>query len=387
MARRVFVHVGAPKTGSTYVQNALWTNRYVLKRAGILLPGTPRAHDQAMADLREVSWRDAGAAWTWDRLAAKARRWRGDVIISNEGLGGATQEQAARAVASLQPAEVHIIVAARDLWRTFPSVWQQSVRSRRVWRFQTFMSAVERGNFDTFWEMHTAGRMLRRWGDLVPAERRHLVTVPPPGVPQDTLWQRFAGIIGIPDNLCVPEAPTSNTSLGAAEIELLRRVNQALGDSYPHRRPYQSVVQRHLVDAVLKHSGNEVRFGVGPDQADWIIELAEQQIKDFQDYPCRIVGDLCELRPTLSDQSRCSPDELDDGRVAEAAIAAIVGMLRHAECLSAVADRSYEHVLARFKTRATRAVQHRLRRPPHRDQRLVAHRGHPAAIDDSLLPG
>ncbi|MFU8853727.1 hypothetical protein ACNAW0_22480 [Micromonospora sp. SL1-18] len=360
MARRVYLHIGAPKTGSTYVQNVLWSNRSGLKRAGILLPGTAAAHDQAMADLRQAYWRDASARWTWDRLAAKSRKWAGDVIISNEGLGAASQEQAARAVESLQPAEIHIIVAGRDLWRTFPSTWQQSIRARSAWRFQDFIQAVELGKFEVFWENYTATRMLHRWGDLVPAQQRHLVTIPPPGAPHDTLWHRFAGIMNIPDGLCELEGPTSNPSLGAAEAEVLRRVNQALGDNYPLRTPYQKVVQRHLVDAVLRQRENGLKFGVGLDKAEWVMDLAERQIKELQDYPCNIVGDLDELRPTNMKQTR-TPDELDDGQVLQTAIETIVGMLAHVDSLSQRADRRYEEVLSRLEARAIRGVKRRLR--------------------------
>ena len=246
MARRVFLHVGAPKTGSTFVQNVLWNNRATLKDAGILLPGPRWAHDQAMTDLRQVEWRNPDSRWTWDMLAAETAKWHGDAIITNEALGGATPAQAARAVQSLRPAEVHVVVTGRDLWRTFPSMWQQSVRARNKWRFEEFLKAVEEGRFETFWEMHTPHRMLRKWGDLVAPEQRHLVTVPKPGAPHDTLWHRFAGIMGIPEGLCELADPTSNPSLGAAEIEVLRRVNGALGDRFPHRTPYQLVVQRHL---------------------------------------------------------------------------------------------------------------------------------------------
>ncbi|MBB5828535.1 hypothetical protein ACGFI4_29180 [Micromonospora carbonacea] len=365
MARRVFLHVGAPKTGSTFVQDVLWRNRRELKRAGILLPGSARAQDAAMTDLRQVPWRDADLRWTWDRLAAKARGWPGDVIISNEGLGGASSVQAARAVESLLPAEVHIVVAGRDLWRTLPSTWQQSIRARSGWRFGAFLGAVERGEFDTFWENYTANRMLRRWGDLVPAERRHLVTVPPPGAPHDTLWHRFAGIMGIPDGLCELAAPTSNPSLGAAEAEVLRRVNLALGDRYPLRRPYQEVVQRHLVDSVLRQRGNGLRFGVGLDRAAWVADQAERQITELRDYPCQVAGDLAELRPTGMTQSR-SPDELDDGQVLTTAIETIVAMLEQAEALSTRADRRYEEILARVRTRVDGGVRRRLRRAGRR---------------------
>ncbi|GGL10179.1 hypothetical protein [Mangrovihabitans endophyticus] len=358
MARRAYLHIGAPKAGSTYAQHVLWNNRNALKGAGILLPGDRSAHDQAMTDLREVSWRDPRATWTWDRLAAKSREWHGDVIISNEGLGGATAAQAARAVASLRPAEVHIVVAGRDLWRTLPSVWQQGIRSRNIGRFEDWLRTVERGKFETLWENHTPNRMLRRWGDLVSAEQRHLVTLPPPGAPHDVFWHRFAGVVGIPDGLCDLTAPAANASLGAAEIEVLRRVNQALGDRYPHRTPYQEVVKRHLITAVLQRGGNTVRFGVGLDRADWVAELAEQQIKDLRDYPCHIAGDLDDLRPSGM-SSTVAPDDLTDAQVLEVAIETIIGLLGQADRLSRRTDASG---LARLRGRATRKIGGALRR-------------------------
>ena len=361
MAGRVFLHVGAPKTGSTYVQNVLWNNRETLKDAGILLPGPRSAHDEAMTDLRQVPWRDPNARWTWDMLAAETARWPGDAIITNEALGGATPAQAARAVASLRPAEVHVVVTGRDLWRTFPSMWQQSVRSRNIWRFEEFLRAVEQGRFETFWEMHTPNRMLRKWGDLVQPEQRHLVTVPKPGAPEDTLWHRFAGILGIPDGLCEPADPTANPSLGAAEIEVLRRVNARLGDRFPHRTPYQQVVQRHLVDAVLKRSGNELRLGVGLDRAGWVLELAEQQIKELVDYPCHIVGDLDELRPADMKQAH-SPDELSESQILDAAIATIVGMLESADEQTRANSLENVRAIDLLKTRAKGGLKRGLRR-------------------------
>jgi hypothetical protein len=357
MARRVFLHIGAPKTGTTYVQNALWNNHAALKRAGFLLPGTLLDHDRAMTDLRDVPWRDADAVGAWDRLATESRKWTGDVIVSSEGLGAATQEHAVRAVASLWPAEIHIIVAARDLWRTLPSMWQQSVRARSVWRFEQFLRAVETGKFEDFFEHHTGERMLRRWGDLVPPAQRHLVTIPAAGAPQEILWHRFAGILGIPDGVCRLKKPSFNPSLGAAEIEVLRRVNQALGDRFPHRTPYREVVHRHLVDAVLKHHANELTIGVGLDRAGWVLDTAERQIKELSDYPCDIVGDLEELRPGAMHQTH-SPDELGESQVLQAAIETIVGMLGHADALTRpVPSPTYEEILTRFKRRAARGVK------------------------------
>ncbi|WP_430785587.1 hypothetical protein [Actinoplanes sp. G11-F43] len=355
MPRRVFVHIGAPKTGSTYVQNVLFDNAERLEKAGILIPATFAAHDQAMTDLREVPWRDPEAYWTWDLLAEKAAAFRGDVILTSEGFGAASAEQAKRAVESLQPAEVHVVVAARDLWRTFPSMWQQSIRARGTWRFEDFLAAVEKGEFEGFWEHYTANRMFLRWGDLVPPAQRHLVTVPPPGVSHDLLWQRFAGVFGIPDGLCEMTEPTANPSLGAPEIELLRRVNAALGDRYPHRMPYQRVVQQHLVKAVLQKRANNVRFGVGLDRADWVMALAEEQINQLRAYDCHIVGDLDELRPAVMTDSH-SPGELADRQLLDAAVETIVGMIGHADELRQMIPPGHSGVLARVR----RGIRRRL---------------------------
>ncbi len=42
MAATVFLHIGLPKTATTYLQTILWGNREVLEQQGIRLPGPER---------------------------------------------------------------------------------------------------------------------------------------------------------------------------------------------------------------------------------------------------------------------------------------------------------------------------------------------------------
>ena len=42
MARRVFIHLGLPKTATTYLQTILWGSRERLRADGVLLPGDER---------------------------------------------------------------------------------------------------------------------------------------------------------------------------------------------------------------------------------------------------------------------------------------------------------------------------------------------------------
>jgi hypothetical protein len=52
---RVYLHIGEPKTGTTFLQHALWGNRARLAGQGVLLPGyTRRDHSRASRDLRKA---------------------------------------------------------------------------------------------------------------------------------------------------------------------------------------------------------------------------------------------------------------------------------------------------------------------------------------------
>ncbi|NUS49791.1 MAG: hypothetical protein HOQ22_01965, partial [Nocardioidaceae bacterium] len=68
---RVFLHIGAPKSGTSYLQSTLWRNRALLREHGLLLPGSRAAHYQAMADLRGGVWTDGHSEWTWDRMVRR----------------------------------------------------------------------------------------------------------------------------------------------------------------------------------------------------------------------------------------------------------------------------------------------------------------------------
>ena len=51
MAKRVFLHVGTPESGTTYLQAVLWQNADALKRNGLLLPARFSVHDAAAKEV------------------------------------------------------------------------------------------------------------------------------------------------------------------------------------------------------------------------------------------------------------------------------------------------------------------------------------------------
>ena len=103
MAARVYLHVGLPKTATTYLQTILWANREALENQGVRLPGhSRRAHLWASRVIRdhpaateEASPHQHGA---WDRLRADVAEWQGTALISHEFFAAASTEQATRMV-------------------------------------------------------------------------------------------------------------------------------------------------------------------------------------------------------------------------------------------------------------------------------------------------
>ena len=131
---RIFVHIGLPKTGTSYLQAIAWPGRDQLRDAGLLLPGARKSdHLFASMIVRDdpgVARRGAGASEAWDRILADVAAFEGDALISHEFFCAASAEQAQRMVAQLAPAEVHVIITTRDPLGLLTSSWQESLKNK-----------------------------------------------------------------------------------------------------------------------------------------------------------------------------------------------------------------------------------------------------------------
>jgi hypothetical protein len=80
---RAFLHIGAPKTGTTYLQSVMRRNRKALAAAGVLYPGKRNAHFLASMDLRDsgfAGYRDPAARGAWQSVVRRSHKWRGDSV-------------------------------------------------------------------------------------------------------------------------------------------------------------------------------------------------------------------------------------------------------------------------------------------------------------------
>jgi hypothetical protein len=344
--RRVFLHVGAPKTGTTFLQNVLWQNRAALARAGVSYPlDRPDEHFAATMDLREMAWgqqRDPRWHGAWERLAARARAAPGpSVVISSELLGGAIAEQAARAVASVQPAEVHVVFTARDLARQLPSDWQEHLKHRHQVSFGRFVTdLVELGPDapapfgEMFWGLHDPVDVLSRWRGAVPPERIHVVTVPQPGAPAELLWERFASVLGVDPTAYDTQVSGVNTSLGVVECELLRRINIELRGRIAQRH-YDPLVRLQLAGILAPESSgpSSTKLALPPELAPPVTERSRQLSEGIRAAGYDVVGDLDELVPAAaqSEPPPLQPEQVGCEALLGSALVAISGLLQAME--------------------------------------------------------
>ena len=309
MARpQVFLHVGSPKTGTTFLQDVLWTQRRTAREQGLLLPGR-RFHDHFLATLDVRGLADAPgypaeAKGTWARLVEQSLAWDGTVLISHELFAGATAEQASAAVASLSSrADVHVVVTARDHVRQIAAEWQEHVKHRSAATFGSFVRGVrdDTARRSWFWQVQDYAGVLERWGADLPPEHVHVVTVPPAGADPTILWDRFARLLGVDPAAFDTELERSNSSLGAEQAELLRRVNTELGDRLPLPGPYPLVVKNVLAHRILE-SRPGTRLTLAVEDQQYAADAARGIADRIAALGADVVGDLAELVPEVAEE-------------------------------------------------------------------------------------
>lgn len=333
MARRVFLHCGTAKSGTTYLQDLWWRHRDALRERGLLLPGEAlRDHFHAAALVKGmdviVEDLDDDDREVWQRLVAETRDWPGDVLISHEHFSDSSAGAAATALADLASAadEVHLVVTVRDLGRVLPSAWQQRVKQGARQSYGKFLATVRRGEDDQkFWRYQDVPGILGRWAAGLPPARVHLVVVPPSGAPRDELWQRTARVLGVDVAGLDTDPRLPNDSLSVVEAELLRRVNRRI----PRER--RSVALTRLTKGtfardLLAGSAPRESFVLPAKHAGWVRERSEAMVATLREGHYDVVGDLDDLLPAGPRTGR-TPDQAGDDELLAVASTVVARMI------------------------------------------------------------
>jgi hypothetical protein len=338
MADVVYLHVGAPKTGTTYLKDRLYANRTRLAARGVSYPvGLHQDMFGAALDLIDLTWggqRDL-VRGEWPALVSRIRRASGTVLVSHEILAGATRAQVARAMSDLGSAEVHVVYSARDLARQIPAEWQESIKHRKQKSFRGYVRQVQeaqRRDPDLwFWRAQSLPDVLERWTTGLPPERVHLVTVPQPGAAKGELWRRYCGAFGIDPAWGPEDSGSTNVSIGIEETALVRALNKRLRRAGLDSTHYRRLVRQLIVHSTLARRRDMRRVTLPPTAYGWVGEVADEWIDWVENAGIDVVGDVADLRPAPPAPGKwLNPDKPRPGRTTDAALDALVAVLLEA---------------------------------------------------------
>jgi hypothetical protein len=340
---RVFLHIGAPKTGTTYLQQVMFKNRQALAGDGVLYPYQAVEESFRSAhDFCGTTWAgqdDSRFRGEWARIANRVAAWDGPIaIISSEFLAGAAPSRIQRNLALLGAAEVHVVFSARDLARQLVSDWQEQVKHKHTVTLERFVDDLVELGLDApepfgrmFWGLHDAEAVLGRWATAVPTERIHVITIPPSGTPPDTLWRRFCSVTGLDPDRYDTTVKRSNSSMGVHETELVRRMNRRVGGL--EGSSYDALVRLFLAEKVL--GGGKVRLTLPPNRREWARERSQTLIDALAEAGYPVEGDLAELQPSEVADEYVSPTSLTGEELGPVAIKTATALLRRAGKLRA----------------------------------------------------
>ncbi len=339
MSRVVYLHIGAPKTGTTYLQDRLMLNQGSLAEHGVTIPTKNRLvdadlfHFRAALDLLGQDWggKPGHAVGAWDTMVKRVRRASGTVIISHEVLAPAKPDVVARVMNDFSDSEIHVVYSARDLGRALPAAWQESIKQGRKWTFKHFLDKVER---DQTWFRASMDlpAVLETWGAKLPPERMHVVTVPHHRGPTgDELWLRFCRAFGIDPAWAPLDSERSNRSLGIAETQLVRRLNRRLELPMWRDATYDALIRELLAQDVLA-SRDSIPVRLPPDRFDYAEARADVWIEWLKTSGVDVVGEADDLRPVRPnpDKPWRDPDRVSPKLQLGAALDALTVMTREA---------------------------------------------------------
>jgi hypothetical protein len=333
----IVLHIGAMKTGTSYLQSVLSRNAELLASRGVLWPGaTWREQRQATQDLLATRGDRSADLGRWESLAEEMLAHDGPLaVVSMEFLSFASPEVAERAVAALAPARVRVVLGLRDLGRAIPAQWQESTQNLKDWTYQEYLAGLmaqprnahQAGRH--FWQRQGWPRILRAWQRWVAEDDLVVMTVPASGAPKETLWLRFCEAVGLePDGFDLEGF--ENDSLGAVSAELMRRVSSEAKTREMSVADYE-VVKRHLAKQVLaRRRREEPSIVLPPEHRDWVERASHRMLGEVREIAPRVVGDLDDLVPvwpvTLGAGTTTDPGALDPDLLVDAAVDGLLGL-------------------------------------------------------------
>ena len=303
--KKLIIHPGFHKTGTTALQQALSEVRHELLESKFFYPHTAgNAHHRAAWSIIEKTWgwkKRGGrisAPIEWKKLENKISSSKETAIISSEFFSEADLIQLADMAKRLSGFDVQVIFTWRPLPFMLASSYQQFLKyglkkSYSEWLESIFEVPGEAKFTPSFWKRNLHGDVVARWAETFGSENVSLIAVNESN--PTYLYETFADLAGIPKGILKePAHMQMNRSLTFTESSLLLEINR----TYPKDLDwdsYEIFIRKGNIKALTrsdKHDRNDEKI-LTPD---WAIakaaELNSQNVAKIKSIGITVVGDL-----------------------------------------------------------------------------------------------
>lgn len=341
MSDRIVLHIGAMKTGTTFLQTTMERNRDLLAESGLDFTGGRFAYQtRAVNAVLKRPDQPGRRLQRWRKLAARAREApQPTSVVSMEFLSFASERQVRDLLRPLrkQGLRVEVVMTVRDQFLVAPAQWQTYCRNYGLADWPTYLREIEEPPTEksrssashTFHRAQDIDVILGRWSEAEGVDVVHVVTVPGRGAPVEELWNRFFAAAGVAPPAADFDAGAPNTSLGFGSCDLLRRLNRHLGDV--PGAPYRTGMRQLAREVLAERRDQESRPALDRAGAQFA-RTRNTLLRDLvADRGYRLHGDLAEL-PV--------PETLDDYPAAAQTVAR--------EEVAAAADAAWDYLAARL---------------------------------------
>jgi hypothetical protein len=358
VVERVYLHIGLPKTATSYLQTIIWSNRESLRRSGVVVPGDRRSdHLWASREVREDPHQQRAPELhrtAWTRLQRELASSPGTGLISHEFFAAASADQARDMVTALGPAEVHVIVTAREPLGLFTASWQESLKNGSTTPMADYGRRVSKSP-TAIWNWRTLDLrlVLQRWSQAVQPGRIHVLVLDPEAG-RDDIWRRFAGLLEVDPDVVDLSQSFPNTSMGVAEAETLRRINMRL-EGFDRAFDKGVYIRTFLADERLVPRRGE-KFWPEPDQVAECRSRAQASVSYLQTAGFDVAGRVEHLLVPDELEHRRVPASVTDSEVADVAVGLAATMLGDVRALR-TASRRPPPRSRRYAARGRRAWQ------------------------------
>ncbi len=310
MTKRIVIHAGFFKTGTTALQSSLAYNREKLLENGVLYPALSSSDAARSTGQHRAAWALKGRHWGWEgeggtvtpikvwkKLADKLNSFNGTSVFSSEFLAELTREDVERMREDIKADKIEIVFTLRPLVKMLPSQYIQSLKYGMRLTYEEWLQRVFNGGeqfvqWRTFWTRHDHPDVIQRWVDVFGAENVTLLVVDE--TKPNLIYETFSELLNLPVGTLKPvEEKGLNRSLTWEEACLLLEMNQNF-DRTLGWGEYASMIRNGIFRNLTDVPGREgQRKLLTPEWAvTRAMELAATNIAKLNSMGITIVGDL-----------------------------------------------------------------------------------------------